>query len=120
MVLKLCRGGLHAFLIVISALGGFTNEDGTVLKYLKTIFGSQELIDHGVLVFIHGETLRMSLKDWCNGHREELKLKDIGNELSNRAVFISNEQDRERYRDEILQKVTQLKSVTNSLQIGRL
>ncbi|KAK6979399.1 GTPase IMAP family member 5 [Biomphalaria glabrata] len=114
MVLKRCRGGLHAFLIVIFASGRFTNEDGTVLKYLKTIFGSQELIDRGVLVFTHGETLRMSLKDWCNGQREELKLKDIFNEFSNRAVLISNEQDCERYRVELLQKV---KSVTTPYKL---
>ncbi|KAI8779385.1 GTPase IMAP family member 7 [Biomphalaria glabrata] len=97
--LKLCPGGFHAILLIMSFIGRFTDEDVRFLKMLKARLGDKFVRDRCVAVFTHGDNFDtemseevepVSFIDWCRRQTGPEQLVKLFQKCQNRIVLFYN------------------------------
>ena len=105
--------GYHAFLFVLRYGHRFTEEEYTVVKFLKAMFGEKFMKDYCILLLTNGDGFERDFEEdgktfeqWCQ--EQPGVFKDILRECSNRIVIFDNVTKDAAKRNEQLGKLLAL------------
>ncbi|OEL24543.1 Protein AIG1, partial [Dichanthelium oligosanthes] len=104
--MNMAKDGIHAVLMVFSAVHRFSREDESTIESIKAFFG-EKIVDHMILVFTYGDIIGESkLKKMRNNAPEPLK--KVVELCQDRVVLFNNMTSDRRLQAQQLDKLLDL------------
>ncbi|KAK1384751.1 immune-associated nucleotide-binding protein 9-like [Heracleum sosnowskyi] len=107
--INMATDGIHAVLVVLSAISRFSEEEAAIFDSLRTLFG-KKLTDYMIIVFTGGDELEYDGKTIEDrlGHECPESLKELLHQCENRWVLFNNRTRDQRKKDAQVQELLSL------------